>query len=49
MNKSFIRHVHTMKVMHIGSELIYIVCVHTECTLTTVHIECAFSLVNPLP
>ena len=28
--------------MHIGSELICIVCIHTECTLTTIHIECAF-------
>ena len=25
------RHVHTMKVMHIESELIRIVCIHTEC------------------
>ena len=23
-----------MKIMHIGSELIYMVCTHTECTLT---------------
>ena len=32
-----------MKVMRIGSELIRIVCVHTECALTAIHIECAFS------
>ena len=31
-----------MKVMHIGGELIRIVCVHTECALTAVRIECAF-------
>ena len=31
-----------MKVMHIGSELIRIVCVHTECALTAIRIECAF-------
>ena len=31
-----------MKVMRIGSELIRIVCVHTECALTTIHIEYAF-------
>ena len=37
-----LRYVHTMKVMHIGSELIHIVCVHTECTLTAIRIECAF-------
>ena len=29
---SGLRRVHTMKVMHIGSELIRIVCIHTECT-----------------
>ena len=28
--------------MHIGSELIHIVCVHTECALTAIRIECAF-------
>ena len=39
----FLRRVHTMKVMRIGSELIHIVCVHTECTLTAIRIECAFS------
>ena len=38
-----LRRVHTMKVMRIGSELICIVCVHTECVLTAIHIECAFS------
>ena len=37
-----LRYVHTMKVMHIGSELIHIVCVHTECALTAIRIECAF-------
>ena len=32
-----------MKVMRIGSELICIVCIHTECTfLTIIRIECAF-------
>ena len=25
------------------NELIYIACIHTECVLTTIHIECAFS------
>ena len=34
--------VHTMKLMHIGSELIRSVCVHTECALTTIRTECAF-------
>ena len=38
-----LRHAHTMKVMRIGSKLICIVCVHTECALTEIHIECAFS------
>ena len=38
-----LRCVHTMKVMHIGSKLTCIVCVHTEYALTAVHIECAFS------
>ena len=38
-----LRRVHTMMVMHIGSELIRIVCVHTECALTAICIECAFS------
>ena len=33
----------TMKVMHIGSKLIHIVCVHTECALIAIQIECAFS------
>ena len=32
-----------MKIMRIESELIRIVCVHTECTLTAIRIECAFS------
>ena len=27
----------------IGSELIHIVCIHTECTLTAIRFECAFS------
>ena len=40
---SIYRRVHTMKVMRIGSELIHIVCVHTECALTAIRIECAFS------
>ena len=31
-----------MKVMHIGGELIRIVCVHTECALTAIRIECTF-------
>ena len=31
-----------MKVMCIGGELIRIVCVHTECALTAIRIECAF-------
>ena len=31
-----------MKVMRIGSELIRIVCVYTECALTAIRIECAF-------
>ena len=31
-----------MKVMHIGSELICIVCVHTECALTAIRIKCTF-------
>ena len=31
-----------MKVMRIGSKLICIVCVHTECALTAIRIECAF-------
>ena len=35
--------VHTMKVMRIGSELICIVCVHTESALTAIRIEYAFS------
>ena len=37
------RRVHTMKIMRIGSELIRIVSVHTECALTAIRIECAFS------
>ena len=37
-----LRRVHTMKVMRIGSELIRIVCVHTECALTAICTECAF-------
>ena len=43
VNCSIKRRVHTMKVMRIGSELICIVCVHTECTLTAIRIESAFS------
>ena len=29
--------------MHIESKLIRITCIHTECALTTIHIECTFS------
>ena len=29
--------------MHTGTKLICIVCVHTECALTAIRIECAFS------
>ena len=32
-----------MKIMCIGSELIRIVCIHTECALTAIRFECAFS------
>ena len=32
-----------MKIMCIESELICITCVHTECALIAIHIECAFS------
>ena len=42
-NTNGYRRVHTMKVMRIGGELIRIVCVHTECALTAIRIECAFS------
>ena len=31
-----------MKVMCIERELICIICVHTECALTAIRIECAF-------
>ena len=46
MIKSYIRHVHTMKVlvMRIGGELIRIACVHTVCALTAICIGCAFGL-----
>ena len=37
------RHVHTMKVMRIESELIHIACVRTEYALTAIRIECIFS------
>ena len=37
------RRVHNMKVMCIESELICIVYIHTECALTTIRIEWAFS------
>ena len=40
---SLLRRVHTMKVMRIGSELIRIVCVHTDCALTAIRIGCVFS------
>ena len=36
----FLSCVHTMKVMLIGSKLICIVCIHRECALTAIHIEC---------
>ena len=32
-----------MKAMRIGSELIRIACIHTECALTAIRIKCAFS------
>ena len=32
-----------MKVMHIESELIHIVCAHTECALSINRIKCTFS------
>ena len=32
-----------MKIMRIESELIRIACVHTECALTAIRIECTFS------
>ena len=32
-----------MKVMHIKSELIRIACVHTECAVTSIRIQCAFT------
>ena len=38
-----LRRVHTMKVMRIESELIRIACVHTECALTAIRIQCAFT------
>ena len=38
-NFSNTRHVLIMKTVDIGGELIYIVCVHTECTLTAMHIQ----------
>ena len=34
------------KLIHIGSKLIHIVCVHTECALTTIQIDVLS--VNPL-
>ena len=38
-----LRHVHTMKIMHIESKLIHIISVYTNnCALTTIHIECSF-------
>ena len=42
LTDSNLRRVHTMKVMCIGSELICIVYIHTECIITAIHIECAF-------
>ena len=35
-----------MKVMRIGSELVRIVCVHTECALTAIRIECALTAIR---
>ena len=35
--------IYTMKIMRIGSKSIRIVSVRTECALTAIHIECAFS------
>lgn len=32
-----------MKIMHNGSKLICIVCIHIECALTAICIKCAFS------
>ena len=40
---TYLRPVHTMKVMHIEDELICIVYFHAECALTSIRIECTFS------
>ena len=37
------RPIHTMKIMHNESKLIHVVCVYTECTLTAIRFEYAFS------
>ena len=39
---AYSRHVHTMKIMRIGSKLIHNASVHTECALTAIRIECTF-------
>ena len=33
---------YTMKTMCIGSKLIRIVCIHTECALNVIHFICTF-------
>ena len=43
INTSNYRRVNIMKVMCIGSKLIHIACIHTECALTAICIECSFS------
>ena len=42
MQYAYKRCVHAMKVMHTGSKFICIDHVHTKCSLTAIHIECAF-------
>ena len=37
-----------MKIICIGSKLICIVCIHTECALSTIHIERAFTFIGGL-
>ena len=43
-----LRHIYTMTVMHIGSKLIHILCIHTECAITAIHSECALSKFTPI-
>ena len=38
-----LRHVCIMKIMRSGSKLIHIVCIHIDCALIVIHIECAVS------